>query len=224
MSQVSKPMSKWILISIIVVLVIAVAVVSVLLSMKLSDANKKLDTANAQIATLQSQLSSAQSSASSLQTQLTTAQNQAKTLQTSLDAATAKTNELSATVASQTTTINSQEAQIKTMSYPRHFATVPELTDWLQKDDTDKMFGVFSPGLRPTDVQQAAMAFALQVKAARAGFFVTVNLPLGGVLDGITNRVIVGGNQVYLVRAYDDFIQPYGTVSSGLPSYPILPP
>jgi len=217
-------MNKWIPISIIAALVIAVAVITIVLSMKIGDTNDKLDAANAQIATLQGQVSSLQSNVSSLQSQLTAAQNQAKTLQTSLDAANGQIKTLSDTVASQTTTINNQAAQIKTMSYPRHFTSVPELADFLQKDDTDKMFGVIPPGQQPTDIQKAEMAFVLQVKAARAGYLITVNLPLAGGLDTITDRAVVGGNQIYMIRAWDDFIQPYGTVSPAIPSYPIVPP
>lgn len=222
MSQASKPTNRLVPITIIAVLVIAVALLAILLPMQISKANKKVDDANAQIATLQSQLSSAQSNASSLQTQLTAAQKDMATQKAALDAANSQVSSLNQQVSSLTTTTNSQAAQIKTMSYPRHFATVTELTNWLQKDDTDKMFGSV-PVLQLTDLQKAQMAIVLQVKAARDGFIITVNLPQLGGLGGITNRALIG-DTVYTVRAYDDFVEHISSVSPALPSYPIPPP
>ncbi len=215
-------MNKWIPISVIGVLVIAIVLIAVLMGMQISNANKKADAANAQVATLQAQVSSLQGNVSSLQGQLSTAQSQLKTaqdqgaaLKTSLDAANKQ-------VSDQTATINSQAAQIKTMSYPRHFASVTELTNWLQKDDTDKLFGSIPP-LQLTPLQKAQMALVLQIKAARDGFIITTNLPLLGGLDTITNRALVG-DTVYTVRAYDDFVEHISSISPALPSYPIPPP
>ncbi len=222
MSEGKKPMNKWIPIGTIAVLAIAVIVLVIVFPMQLGKANKKVADANAQIATLQSQLSSAQSSVSSLQTQLAAAQKDASDQKTALQAANGQIASLNQQVGNLNSTVNTQAAQIKTMMYPRHFATVTELSNWLQKDDTDKLFGSIPP-LQLTDLQKAQMAIVLQIKAARDGFIITTNLPLLGGLGGITNRALIG-DTVYSVRAYDDFVEHIGNISPALPSYPIPPP
>ena len=102
------------------------------------------------------------------------------------------------------------------MKYPKHFGTIDELANWLQKDNTNTLF------TNPTTIQRAQMAFILQIRAARDGYFLTVNIPVAGNLDLISSRAMVG-DVIYEVRAWDDFTQRWGTVSPAMPSYPILP-
>ncbi len=198
-----------------VLVVAAVVVISVMATQK-SKTDKELKDSQQEVATLQSQVSSLQSNLTSTQSQLTAAQTKSASLQTDLTAANAKIDSLTKDNSSKQSTIDSQAAKIKTMSYPRHFSSVDELTSWLQKDDTNTLYA------NPTAVQKAQMAFILQVKAAREGFLMTVNIPLAGGLDLITNRAIVG-DIVYEVRASDDFVQRWGAISPALPPYPITP-
>jgi hypothetical protein len=146
---------------------------------------------------------------------LTAAQTKATSdLAAAKAASDAQISALQKDISSRQSTIDSQAAQIKTMSYPHHFSSVDELTSWLQKDNINTLYA------NPTAVQKAQMAFMLQIRAARAGYILTVNVPLAGGLDLITNRAIVG-DVVYEVRAADDFVQRWGSISPAMPPYPI---
>ena len=202
------------------VLVIAAVVVIAVMASQNGKANADLKDSQQQVASLESQVSSLQNNLSSTQTQLTAATTaQAKAASDLAAAKAASDTQISALqkdISSKQSTIDSQAAQIKTMSYPRHFSSVDELTSWLQKDNTNTLY------TNPTAVQKAQMAFILQIRAARAGYIMTVNIPLAGGLDLITNRALVG-DVIYEVRAADDFVQRWGSISPAMPPYPIPP-
>ncbi len=199
-----------------VLVVAAIVVIAVMASQK-STTDKQLKDSQQQVTSLQAQVSGLQTNLSSTQSQLSAAQAKAVTdLAAAKAASDAQIAALQKNASSLQSTIDAQAAKIKTMTYPRHFASVDELTTWLQKDDTNTLYP------NPTAVQKAQMAFILQVKAARDGYLMTVNIPLGGGLDLITNRAIVG-DIVYEVRASDDFVQRWGSISPALPPYPISP-
>ena len=120
---------------------------------------------------------------------------------------------LEKTIASQQSTIAGQADQIETMKYPRHFNSVLELTNWLQKDDTNTRYAGRS---------NPEIAFILQIRTAREGYLLPVRLPIGGSLDYITNMAIIG-DTVYSVRGTDDFVEKWMSISPVLPSYPITP-
>jgi outer membrane murein-binding lipoprotein Lpp len=209
-------MNKWLAVAVFGVLLIALVIVIVVFTGQTSDLNAKLDSAEQQVASLQGQVSTLQGNVSSVQSQLTAAQTQATSLQANLTNATGQVSTLQRDAETKQATITSQAAQLNTMKYPRHFATVDELTNWLQRDNTNTLF------TNPTTVQRAQMALVLQVKAARDGFLMTVNLPIAGNLELVTNRAMVG-DVIYEVRPWDDFAQRWGTISPALPSHPITP-
>jgi flagellar biosynthesis chaperone FliJ len=211
----SKSMTKWIAIGVIAVLVIAIVVTTVLLSQKIGSLNRDLDDARAQVATLQGQVSNLQTNVSTLQGQLNQEKATTATLNTELSGAKSQISTLDKTVASQQTTISDQAATIKTMRYPKNFATSEELANWLQKDNTNTLYS------NPTTAQKTQLAFILQIHAARDGYIVTTNLPIGGSLDSVTNRAIVG-DYVYEITPWNDIAQRWFGVPA-MPSYPITP-
>jgi len=213
MNKTSQPMNKWIPISIIAVLVVALAITATLMGMKISKLNGQINDADTKISGLQSQVNSLQANVSSLQTQLKQAQDIAASLQSSLDKANSQIGTL-------TSTNSNQAAQIKTMTYPRNFTSIDELTNWLQKANPIPV-GVDPSTL--TSLQKAQMALALEVKASRDGYILPAILPLLGNLDQMTNRAIVG-DFIYEVRAWDNFAQIGGRAVPAMPSYPIPPP
>lgn len=209
-------MGKWLAIAGIGVLLIALVVVIIVFTGQTSDLNTKLEAAEAEASSLEGQVGTLQGQVGTLQGQLNTSQGQASSLQKSLTDANGQVSVLQKDVASKQSTIDTQTGQIKTMRYPRHFASVDELANWLQKDNTNTMY------TNPTAIQKAQMSFVLQIRAARDGFFLTSNVPVAGNLELITNRALVG-DVIYEIRAWDDFAQRWGTISPAMPSYPITP-
>ncbi|OGO39652.1 MAG: hypothetical protein A2147_03015 [Chloroflexi bacterium RBG_16_57_8] len=214
-----KNMFKWVAVAAIGVLVVALVVAIVVLigrNGELNELNTQLDAAEQQVATLQSQMSGLQSNVSSLQNQLTGAQNQVTSLQANVTSANGQISTLQKDAESKQSNIDAQAAQIKTMKYPRFFSSQVELSNWLQKDNTNTLY------TSPNAIEKAVMAFTLQIRAARDGYILPVTLPFGGNLDLLTNRAIVG-DVMYDVRAWDDFAQRGLNVSPAMPSYPITP-
>jgi hypothetical protein len=191
------------------VLVIGAVVVLVVVLNQLSKANARVDSTEKQVASLQTSLSAAETRGTSLQKDLDAANKQIQTLSGS-------GSSLQQTVAQQASQIKALDEQIKTMRYPRNFATPEELSTWLMKDNTNSLYP------NPTAVQRALMAFILQLHAARDGFILSVNLPQGGNLDLISNRAVVS-DVIYEVRAWDDFAQRWGVIAPAMPGYPIPP-
>jgi septal ring factor EnvC (AmiA/AmiB activator) len=207
-------MNKWIAIPVIAVLLIAVIVMAVVMTQQIGNLNDELSDAEADITMLTSEVNSLNASVSSLQGELTESQNEAVALQASLNTANNQIAALQDTVESQQSTIDTQTDELEKVRYPRHFATLLELMDWLQKDDTDTKY---------PDVSAAQRAFILEAKAAAAGYLLPVRMPLAGTTDFVTNIAVVGGDKVYSVRASDDFVEPWGTIPA-MPQYPITPP
>jgi septal ring factor EnvC (AmiA/AmiB activator) len=140
-----------------------------------------LTAANTLLSAAQTELSSTKSSLSSAQSALSTAQSTNSTL----------------------------TANLKKVTDPRHFASVTELKDWLQKDDTNTKY--------PTlDVVQKA--YILQIRALRDGFLLPVSLYYDSYGDWVANRAIIDG-VVYSVIASTDNIYIYDTCTIQ-PSHP----
>jgi hypothetical protein len=166
---------------------------------------------------LQGQVATLQSSGSSLQTQLNQEKATTKSLQDNLAAAKTQATEtqtaLQKDLTAKQATIAAQDAQLKTMKYPRHFTSLIELTNWLQKDDTNTRYaGLGGPQL----------AFIIEIRAARDGYLLPVRLPLAGSLEYITNMAVIS-DVIYSVRGTDDFVERWGIISPAPPSYPITP-
>jgi hypothetical protein len=196
-----------------VIMIVAV----VILGVQLSGTKSKLSESEKQVASLQGQVATLQSSGSSLQTQLNQEKATTKSLQDNLAAAKTQATEtqtaLQKDLTAKQATIAAQDAQLKTMKYPRHFTSLIELTNWLQKDDTNTRYaGLGGPQL----------AFIIEIRAARDGYLLPVRLPLAGSLEYITNMAVIS-DVIYSVRGTDDFVERWGIISPAPPSYPITP-
>ena len=211
-----KNMNRWIAVSAIGILLVVLVVVIVVFNGKVGNLNDDLKASEAQVATLQSQVNGLQSERTDLQGKLTSSQNNLTSRDASLATANTQIAALKTDVDSKQGTITAQAAEIKKMKYPKHFNTIDELANWLQKDNTNTLFA------NPSAIQKAQLAFVLQIRAAREGYFLSTNMPVAGNLDLIVNRALVG-DVIYEIRAWDDFTQRWGTVSPAMPSYPILP-
>jgi uncharacterized membrane-anchored protein YhcB (DUF1043 family) len=207
-------MNKWIAVPVIALLVIGLIVMAVIMTQQFSKLNDELDSAEAQIAALRSEVSSLENNVSTLQTKLADSENKASVLQANLNAANTHSAALEDTIRSLQGTISTQADGLKKIKYPRHFASLAELTNWLQKDDTNLKY----PGV--TVLQRA---FILQVKALQDGYLLPVRMPVValGLTELDTNFAIIG-DSIYNVRASDDSVERWATAPA-LSSYPIPP-
>ena len=206
-------MNKGIAILVIAVLVIGIVVTAVLMAQQSGRLNGELDDAEVQIAALRSEVGSLEKNVSAVQGKLTESENKTATLQGILNVANDQILALEEGVKFQQSTIATQAEELKKVRYPRHFASLAELTAWLQKDDTNTKY---------PDVSAVQRAFILEAKAAADGYLLPVRMPLGGTTDFVTNIAVVG-DVVYTVRASDDFVE-RGFTLPAMPQYPILPP
>ena len=207
----SNSMKKWYLIT--GVLVVVLIIVTSILASRVATLSSKLSDSEDQVTSLESEVAGLEGDVSSLQTQLTQEKSETTALQADLTSAESQVDSLNKSIASQQSTITQQASQIKIIQYPRHFNSVIELTNWLQKDDTNTRYA----GLSTPEI-----SFILQIRAARDGYLLPVRLPIGGSLDYITNMAVIG-DSVYSVRGTDDFVEKWMTISPVLPSYPITP-
>jgi len=78
------------------------------------------------------------------------------------------------------------------MRHPRHFKSVAELTDWLDKDDTD---------IKYADKHIVHRAFILQIRAVRDGYLLSTTVDPMGVYA--TNTAIID-DAIYTIEAGGD--------------------
>jgi len=173
-------MNKWVTIPVISILAIAVIGVGVFLwlqTSKLGDAESEIVSQESEIASLEEEVTSLQGNVtnleanvtslednvSTLETSLSDSEEMASTLETDLETANSKISNLQGDVSIQRN-INSQLTnELKTVKDPRHFSSLTELTDWLNKDETESN----------TDKTGAQLAFMIQVSALRDGYILS---------------------------------------------------
>jgi hypothetical protein len=147
-----------------------------------------LSTSNGLLSAAQTELSSTKSSLSSAQSALSTAQSTNSTL----------------------------AATVKKVTDPRHFSSLSELTDWLQKDDTNTKYASLYTG---TSRNYLLMSYILEVRAARDGYILPAYVIPGTTSSWISNIAIVG-DTMYLVEAGDDSVTAYYRLASAQPVHP----
>ncbi|HBR10425.1 TPA: hypothetical protein DD712_04165 [Candidatus Acetothermia bacterium] len=87
--------------------------------------------------------------------------------------------------------------QLRRMKYPRHFISIAELTDWLQKDDTDTK-----------DELPIQLALILQRRALMDGYLLPVSFYWQEGELRVINMAVFGRN-IYGIRAIDDTLEFY---------------
>ncbi len=198
------------LVSIIVIAILAIGVI--LTGYFFMQESNKLGEAESKINALETSVSTLQQNVSSLQTRLTQSEATVSALQTNLNKANTDMLYLKEDLKNQQGVNSTLSAELKKIKYPRHFATLSELTDWLQKDDTNAKY----PNVTPLE-----RAFILEVKAAMDGFLLPIRLPLGGTTDYVGNSALIA-RTIYVVRPADDYVEKWYDVQA-LPTHPIPP-
>lgn len=223
-------MNKWVQISVISVLGVGLCVVLVLYIMNLSslnsaqeeitDKDNTISSLEAEINGLKADLSNSEAEAEELKTELATSEAECASLTGEVSDLTAQTvslgSQLSSTQSSLSAaqTLNSGLTQdLKTVTDPRHFGSVSELSDWLQQDNTDEEY----EDLRGSNYLQ--MSYILQVRALRDGYILPAYvIPLTSTAVWISNIACIG-DTLYLVEAGDDSVDEY-FVHTAVPSHP----
>ncbi len=106
--------------------------------------------------------------------------------------------------------------ELTKIKYPRHFNSLTELTNWLQKDDTNT-------NSRYANLTILEKGYILEVRALMDGYLLPVRMPMGGTTDYIVNTAVIG-DTIYGIRVTDDYVDRWGSVQA-LPAHPIpVPP
>ena len=204
---------------IIAVLVVVVVVVGFLLFQNMSDlsaAEDKITEHEATIASLQSDLAASQAEVTDLKVKLTASQAEVSSLEgevagleTNLASTrtqlTQKTTDLTAAQTVNTTLT----AELKKIKDPRHFSSVTELKDWLQKDDTNTKYA---------SMEAVQRSFILQIRALRDGFLLPASFYYYNNVLYVINMSTIG-NELYSVSSYNDTILLWDHVNAQ-PSHP----
>lgn len=215
-------MNKWIAISVIAVLAVGVIVVGYLFlqeTNKLREAQSEIVVLERNVATLEGDVATLEGNVTTLEGNISTLEGNVTTLETDLAESEAIVSTLEADLENAQNALRAQQninlalsEELKTVTYPRHFASVAELVDWLHKDDTDIKFA---------GERYCLQAFILQVRALRDGYLLPASL---WVENGIlwVRSVAVIGDSVYGVWAGDDSVGWLAYIAP-LPSHPLSP-
>ena len=163
-------------------------------------------TLEGEVSTLETVLVDSEAEVSSLETELAGSKSQVSSLQSSLSKA-------NADISTQQTINSALSEELKTVKFPRHFASLQELTDWLYQDDTDTKYA---------DEDIDTMSYILMIRALRDGYLLTVSLWPAGEDVLVSNDAVIG-TSIYSVNARDDEIAEWATDIQPLPSHPLPP-
>jgi peptidoglycan hydrolase CwlO-like protein len=224
---------KVLLMTILGILAVGLVVAAVFLFRTIDDLKEKNNTisslqnelvaSKSEVVDLKAKLATSESTASALRNDITSFKGQIDTLQgdktklsadlvvTTSDLASVKSSLTStqASLSASQSVNSSLTAELKKVKDPRHFGTLSELTDWLQKDNTDTQYA---------SVGVLQRALILQVRALRDGFLLPVSIEANS--DGVfVANVAIIGDTVYDVTSRTDGIEPY-TYVTPQPSHP----
>jgi outer membrane murein-binding lipoprotein Lpp len=161
-----------------------------------------VSTLNAQVTKLTTDLDSTKSQLDSTKSLLATTQSQLSSTQSNLSSVQAANTTLT--------------AELRKIKDARHFGSLPELTDWLQKDDTDTKYASLFDG---TNRNYLLMAFILQERAVRDGYLLPAYYLPTSNSSWISNYAIIG-DMMYLVEPGDDSVTAFWRLGSAQPGKP----
>ncbi len=178
-------MKKWIAIPVIAILAVGVIVCGVFLwqqTTKLGDAQTEIVTLEGDVATLEGDVATLEGDVATLEGNVATLEG----------------------------TVSTLSAELKKVKDPRHFSSLTELTDWLQKDDTNTKYANEDPTRR---------AFILQVRALRDGYLLPATLYSEYEVSYVINKAVIEG---YTYSVWSDSDDVYLDIYTGLlPSHPL---
>ncbi|MBA7697640.1 hypothetical protein ES703_106307 [subsurface metagenome] len=220
-------MNKWIAIPVITVLAVGIIAGGYFLwqqTSKLGDAESEIvtlegdvstlegnvSTLEGDISTLEGNVSTLEGNVSTLETDLAESETTVSTLEADLTSANSRISNLQSDVSTQQTINSSLSAELNKVKDPKHFATLSELVDWLDEDDTDTKYA----GKAPSE-----LSFILQVRALRDGYLLPADVDVEGDYYYVSNSARIG-DSLYWVFASNDSTQ-FASYVSPIPSRPL---
>jgi hypothetical protein len=166
-----------------------------------------VSTLEGNVSTLEGNVSTLEGNVATLETDLAESEATASTLEADLGTANSQISSLQADVSTQQTINSSLSTELKKVKDPRHFASITELTDWLDQDDTDTKYAGKSG---------AQLAFILQVRALRNGYLLSALVFEDGE-EGANLAVIE--DEYWVINPEDDDTE-FMQYMDPLPSHP----
>jgi uncharacterized protein YoxC len=213
-------MKKQLAFTVIGVLAVALVAVVVLLILNNNSLNNKIADRDNTISGLETDLSTSQAEAADLSARLTASEAEVANLETQnaqlntdLQAANSKISDLEGSLATAQDLNTTLGDELEQITYPRHFTSLSELTDWLAQDDTDTKYASMS-----SYIQQS---YILQIRALRDGYILSTDLFFTTVDSYWISNFAIIGNTMYMVEASDDSVTEYATFFLTQPSRPI---
>ena len=168
--------------------------------------------AQTELAAAQAELEAAQVELEVAQAELVKSEETASTLEAELQTANSETEKLRADVAAQQKINSSLSDELKKITYPRHFQSLTELTDWLRQDDTN---------IEYAGEGYVNLCYILQVKALRDGYLLPVSIDDEPEAIYYSNAAVIE-DELHYVWPDDDYSEFVAYVQP-LPSRPISP-
>ncbi len=156
-------------------------------------------------------ISELKTSEKNLQQSLTESQANNKTLKTEVSSLEAERTNLQENLTQANSNSRTLTTTLEAIRSPRHFDSVQELKDWLQKDNTDSKDGTF-----------AELCYILQVRALRDGFILPVSVSSDDSYQYFANMAYIQG-EYYMIYPDTDEVIWYDYAAQTFPTYPILP-
>ncbi|GAH72900.1 unnamed protein product, partial [marine sediment metagenome] len=167
-----------------------------------------VSTLETNLAESEATVSTLEGNVSTLETDLAGSEATVSTLEADLGTANSRITDLQGDVSTQRSINSSLSNELKTVKDPRHFASISELVDWLEQDDTD---------IKYAGESGAQLALILQVRALRDGYLLMTIIFTDGENAG--NSAVIADEEWAIDAANDDtfflqYIKP-------LPSHPL---
>ena len=172
-----------------------------------------VSTLEGNVSILETDLAGSEATVSTLETDLAESEATVSILEADLGTANSRITNLQADVSTQQTINSSLSSELTKVKDPRHFASLTELVDWVDQDNTDTAYSSKS---------LIELAFILQVRALRDGYLLPAHFEdLGGdyYVEYVGNLAYIG-DEIYYVGPQDDDVFLWAYVSP-IPSHPL---
>jgi len=180
------------------------------IKIELESIRTELEAKQAELEALQTELKSIKAELEKDQAELENLKESSQTLENDLQVANDEIDKLEGDIKAQQQINSSLSDELKKITYPRHFQSLTELTDWLRQDDTDTKYA---------NERISNLSFILMVKALRDGYLLPVSIESAPDTVYYSNAAIIE-DELHWVWADDDYTEFDGYLQP-LPSRPI---
>lgn len=182
------------------------------IKIELESVRTELEAKQAELEALQPELKSIKAELEKDQAELENLKESSQTLENDLQVANDEIDKLEGDIKAQQQINSSLSDELEKITYPRHFQSLTELTDWLRQDDTNTKYA---------SEEYRNMCYILQVKALRDGYILPVSIDYEEYEDILYySNVAIIEDELYWVWPDDDYTE-FAYYITPLPSRPI---